>query len=392
MPNKLTMLRRITSDGRWLPEIDGLRFMAITSVFLYHFTLEVINKSGHLISIQSRYDLPLRFIMNGGRGVPLFFVISGFILARPFASHHLLSTRPVDLGAYFMRRVTRLEPPYLLCLLLCTFATAVYYHPPFHELLPHMLASAFYLHGIAYRQMSSINPVLWSLEIEIQFYLLVPLLAQIFRIKSKAARRISLLAMIATAAILQAVFIPSSPVRLTPFQLTILAYLQYFLAGLLLADIYLVEGSLPYSRNRGWDVVSLAGWSSLFYIVQDSIWVQAILPFLIMLLYIAAFRGVAFRAFFRNQWIATIGGMCYTIYLVHSYSMAILFKRTRHLVVFHDLLANLAVQLVIMLPIIAVVCLIFYTLIERPCMDPKWPRKLIAYLSGHRTALKPAAS
>ena len=55
--------------------------------------------------------------MVGFRGVELFFVISGFILGLPFAAHYLKGAAPVSLRKYYLRRLTRLEPPYIVALL-----------------------------------------------------------------------------------------------------------------------------------------------------------------------------------------------------------------------------------------------------------------------------------
>ena len=113
-------LRRITSSGSWVPQIDGLRFVAIVSVLLFHIAGQMAERSGHAVAIQPRYGLLTLLIGNGDRGVLLFFVISGTILARPFLRQHRLGGKRVAIGAYYLRRVTRLEPPYILCLFLCT--------------------------------------------------------------------------------------------------------------------------------------------------------------------------------------------------------------------------------------------------------------------------------
>src|ERR1700738_5416449 len=106
-PMMIDRIRRITRDGRWIPEIDGLRFIAIFSVLLFHFGGELANRSGRIIPIEPRY-LPLfRLIGNGERGVRLFFVISGMILAMPFARYFLAQSKKVSLRKYHMLRVTR---------------------------------------------------------------------------------------------------------------------------------------------------------------------------------------------------------------------------------------------------------------------------------------------
>src|SRR4051812_39015821 len=100
----LSGFRRITTTGEYIPEIDGLRFIAITCVVFLHLGTYVGNFGHPDIGIFS----------IGGKGVELFFVISGFVLATPFVRYRLAGGKPVRLKPYFLRRLTRLEPPYLL--------------------------------------------------------------------------------------------------------------------------------------------------------------------------------------------------------------------------------------------------------------------------------------
>src|ERR1700737_4419339 len=99
--------RRLTSNGTFVPEIDGLRFVAIASVIAFHLYGQLVRYYGVHVSM-----MVATLLHNGDRGVRLFFVISGFVLALPFASHWLHGSPGVDLKRYFTRRLTRLEPPY----------------------------------------------------------------------------------------------------------------------------------------------------------------------------------------------------------------------------------------------------------------------------------------
>jgi len=137
-------LRRITSTGRFVPEIDGLRCVAICSVVLYHL-------GGFL---------GWRVAEHGYRGVNLFYVISGFILGLPFAAHYLQQKPPVKLRSYFLRRLTRLEPPYLLSLLICFGGLVWLQGRDWRELLPGLAASAGYVHSLWFGSQSAINPVI----------------------------------------------------------------------------------------------------------------------------------------------------------------------------------------------------------------------------------------
>src|SRR4051794_35423773 len=94
----LSGLKRVTSSGDYIPEIDGLRFIAISAVVLYHvatFVNMAQSSKGGVFEL-------------GARGVELFFVISGFVLAVPFAAQYTGGTRRVRLKDYFIRRLIRL--------------------------------------------------------------------------------------------------------------------------------------------------------------------------------------------------------------------------------------------------------------------------------------------
>ncbi len=104
--------KRITSSGTFIPEIDGLRFIAITSVVLYHVVIWLNVKDEKLYSDASYYPNLYNLFKHGDIGVPLFFVISGFVLGLPFASYHINNGKPVSVKNYFLRRLTRLATLY----------------------------------------------------------------------------------------------------------------------------------------------------------------------------------------------------------------------------------------------------------------------------------------
>ena len=125
----------------------------------------------------------------GFHGVDLFFVISGFILALPFAAHHLAGAPSVSLRKYYLRRLTRLEPPYFVSIFLLLALSIWIHRRAASAILPHLAASLAYLHNVIYGTQSTVIGVAWSLEIEVQFYLLVPLLTLVFAIRDSRLRR-----------------------------------------------------------------------------------------------------------------------------------------------------------------------------------------------------------
>jgi peptidoglycan/LPS O-acetylase OafA/YrhL len=362
--------RRITSTGKFISEIDGLRFLAILSVFIYHVAGDVLRHSpaGYSHSLESNGLFQVTQILN--IGVPLFFVISGFILSLPFAEAHRKLKKPVALKKYFWRRVTRLEPPYILCLLLFFMLKIAASKGTAAGLFPNLIASIFYVHNPIFGRPSDIDFVAWSLEIEIQFYILAPVLGSMFAIASAAIRRVVL-----AAAVLLASAMSSIAMSHPPLQLSLLGYAQYFLAGFLFAEYYLAGGERR--KNWRWDLVSVAGWSMmLVLLVRSEAGAGWVLPWLILLLYIAAFRGVVTNRFVTNTWIATIGGMCYTIYLLHNYIIAALGTLTERVSPGGGFAIRLLVQFVLMTPFVLAISAVYFRFIERPCMRPDWPQQL----------------
>ncbi len=377
----LDRIRRVTRDGRWIPEIDGLRFVAIMSVLLYHMFGELQNRSGRVISVEPRYAGLFWPIANGNCGVSLFFIISGFVLALPFARHFLKGAGTVSLRKYFMRRVTRLEPPYLLSVLLFVSMIVIYSHQITADLMRHAAVTAVYLHSIVYGKLTPINPISWSLEVEIQFYIAAPLFMQLYRIRGALLRRVLMAVLIAGISLAQFPIADGGRANLS-----ILFYAQFFLMGLLLADIYIVDGD----RIRPSFLLDAAGFAGLvltFGMTRTFVNMHIVMPWAMALLFMAALRGVLLRRFFSNPWIATIGGMCYSIYLVHLQMIAVVFKVTRYAIVpGFDFLANYAIQLLVTALPVLFVSLAFYLLIERPCMDPNWPSRFWHWISGRSGA------
>jgi len=370
----LTHLSRETSSGRFIPEMDGLRFVAIAMVVLFHLNGYLTAKaSSPEYASAAHSDWLSHAALVGFHGVELFFVISGFILGLPFAAHHLAGTLPVSLPKYYLRRLTRLEPPYFVTVF-ALLALSLVMHKPVTALIPHLAASLCYMHNLIYAAPSSVLGVAWSLEIEVQFYLLVPLLTLLFAVRKRGWRRCLLLAAITGILVAQTAYLPNHP-RLS---LSILAYLQFFLAGFLLADVFLLDWRESPQRNVYWDFVALAGWPLLFAVLRSDTLSHWIFPYLLVLLYCAAFRGAWTNRFFSNSWITAIGGMCYSIYLIHYEVISAVARFTRHISESAPYWAHLLIQFLVVGSAIAVICCLYFALLERPCMRRDWPQRLWA--------------
>jgi peptidoglycan/LPS O-acetylase OafA/YrhL len=117
----LKKLQRNTTSTQFIPEIDGLRFFAIFTVLIFHLNTALLKQ----LQIDFKEVLSMDSFLNIGWwiirldvGVKVFFAISGFILAIPFLKQYLNVGKKVNLKDYFIRRLTRLEPPFTWCIYL----------------------------------------------------------------------------------------------------------------------------------------------------------------------------------------------------------------------------------------------------------------------------------
>jgi peptidoglycan/LPS O-acetylase OafA/YrhL len=387
-PDHLARFSRVTTRGRFIPEVDGLRLVAIAAVFVFHLAINLASRNptdyGYPRPGSALHDT----IRTGALGVELFFILSGLVLALPFARHHLRGAPEVRLKAYFLRRLTRLEPPYFVVMIGCFLLLVVVHGGSAPALAPHLLASLGYVHNLVYGQESVINNVAWSLEVEIQFYLLVPWLTALFAIRRTAARRAAIVLGIVLTSLVGPLVAQTSP----HLENSLLRFTQYFLVGFLLADLLVLDQLSPRRRRLGWDALALATvplvvmlhtgtggarWLPGAYHQQVT---EVAVPWLFLVAYLGVFRGVALNAFLTRRLVTTIGGMCYSIYLLHNVVLNNTLFLTKDLAPTGWYPADLALQGLLTGLLVLAVSAVFFVLVERPCMDKSWPRHLASWV------------
>lgn len=365
-------LSRVTSSGVFIAEIDGLRFVAIAVVVVFHLRKFLIAYPVAAYSTPPEFDWAARLAWHGYYGVHLFFVVSGFVLALPFAKSRLKGLAPVSLRQYFLRRLTRLEPPYVVVMLGCFVLLLVVKGWGAALYGPHLAAGLLYLHGAVYQELNPINLVAWSLEIEVQFYLLMPLLATVFNVRRKLWRRGAIVGAGVGVVALQAAFVNAGSF----LSWTLLNYLQYFLAGFLLADLYLDEMDEAPRRSFAWDFVSLAGWPALWLVCEWPAVARAAFAPLALALFCAAFCGRVTNRLVTLRGVTVVGGMCYTIYLIHFQLLSAFEKAFGRVSFTEHFSVNLLLHLLLFAPVLLASSAAFFLLVEKPCMRRDWPQRL----------------
>jgi peptidoglycan/LPS O-acetylase OafA/YrhL len=155
-------------------------------------------------------------------------------------------------------------------------------------------------------------------------------------------------------------------------------FLHYFLAGMLLSDLYVTDWRVRPSTEKWW-LWDLAAASALIgYLTLANI-VEPVLRRSFVGLLPAIFfgcagviRGRLWRRLLSNGWITAVGGMCYTIYLYHHAFIHVLYPTSRWLTVGRSLWANVLLQLVLFGVFVLPLITILYLLFERPFMRRDW--------------------
>jgi peptidoglycan/LPS O-acetylase OafA/YrhL len=146
--------------------IDSLRGIAAMGVVVYHLHGNLHNE------IASWFPSFLRLICEHGfLGVPIFFVLSGFVISYSTDNAKLDAKY---IGLFALRRSIRLDPPYWAAITIAIALTALKnkVYPEYSVVLPmvtDVIAHVFYAQDIL--QLTPISAVFWTLCLEIQLYL-----------------------------------------------------------------------------------------------------------------------------------------------------------------------------------------------------------------------------
>ncbi|HLZ22187.1 MAG TPA: acyltransferase [Ktedonobacterales bacterium] len=165
----LRWLRPMDNGPREIRSMDGLRALAALSVVAFHTLLAM-----------RFYQTPLGQAFGTGwyylaMGVQLFFVLSGFLLFLPYV-RAMLHGRPLPSALrFYRRRALRIFPAYWVCLaILVVLPTATH---KTSALLPDIAAHVGMVHDMFPVFNQDFEGPFWTLAVEFQFYLLLPLIA-----------------------------------------------------------------------------------------------------------------------------------------------------------------------------------------------------------------------
>jgi len=263
--------------------IEPLRGLAALAVAWYHLTVR-----GNILPEGSWIRATGEF---GWLGVEVFFVISGFIIPYSLWRGHFRIRK--DLGIFLAKRIIRLDPPYLVAIvLLILLGSASAFIPGYAKssptiTVPQVLCHLGYLN--AFLGYEWLSPVFWTLAIEFQYYVLVALAFPLF------ASRIGTHRLVALA------LLTLSGVLLDQGQF-VFRYGGLFSLGI-----------VTFQKHLGlWSVRQYLG-----LLVTISFFTILTLGLLNGVVGTATALLIAFYNIRRNRTLALLGAMSYSLYLMH---------------------------------------------------------------------------
>jgi peptidoglycan/LPS O-acetylase OafA/YrhL len=163
---------------------DPLRALAALWVLLLHTGASTLWLTGRPDQYTQSFTKPLGYIIaGGGSGVQIFFVLSGYLIARPFVHALQSAGRLPRLGVYTASRVLRIYPAFWTVVIIATVIYGV-----------RGVKLWTMVQFVTLRHFDGTNPYAgqlaqaWTLPLEVAFYVIIPIIALLLIPVSRALR------------------------------------------------------------------------------------------------------------------------------------------------------------------------------------------------------------
>lgn len=292
-------------QAKIIPNLDGLRGIAILLVMLHHIPV-----------IQSPWLHTLQ--INGRLGVMLFFVISGFLITH-LGLKEIRTTGTFSWKEFYIRRGLRIFPLYyavlaLVCLLV--FGFNVYPPQARQEFSAKLLSYVFYYSNLT-GPIHGPYSLLWSLAVEEQFYLFFSVVFYVLPVGLSRALFFSL-ALLRLSMLFWGPYVADDSLWLTAFR-----YQEAILLGVSLA--YLLEIPMVFAwlakyigrRDFLFCLAMLIGICFLEISLEESAWLETAANVLFMFL-VASCVLLPPLFILGGPLLSFMGKISYGLYLYHT--------------------------------------------------------------------------
>ena len=308
--------------------IDGLRAIAILMIVWFHIWQQSwLSSNVNFHGFNIYFDLIPRI---GFLGVELLLFISGFGLFIPYVQKMIHKTPVSNLGVYAAKRFFRIAPSYYLNIFLLILLTQPFLN--FKDGLWHTFTHIFFIHTFFPNSWGMINGVLWTVAIEVQFYIIFPLIAFFFTKKPFA----TFLIMVAIALVYRTSVESQYPANIYYYVNQLPAFFDFFAAGMFSCYIYyqtLAKITFPTWAKILATVISIGsflGFLEILYWVDKlpaipdafSFWQaqnRQYLALLFIVLSLSSLFSIKYwQNFLSNKFFLFIAAISYNLFLWHQ--------------------------------------------------------------------------
>ena len=357
---------KIKNKSNYDSVIDIVRFIAFFFVFIHHF----VYRGGNSIS-----ELPKTYWTNtyldsvsffGSEGVTIFFCISGYLLIRILIGE-LNKTGKLSVRSFYIRRILRIWPLYFSFIFLCLLTSPLLGNQVIKSSeLPYLLSFSYNWHQLYIGDSRGMAAILWSISVEEQIYLMLPLLLLFFYRWGFAKLAISLILIGYLCRIL--FYLNDLSLYRNTF-----SYMSTIGIGMLFAvyEVKIREWFLNHRRATSFVALSLMlGYVALF----KSIFSVGSLPIIafdltaimtiFLLLILGGNAGKQFTRFLKL--LAYFGRRTYGMYIFHWPILALMVSRS----IFFDDTTGISFQgLVFAFVLVAAISSFSYRFFEKPFLE-----------------------
>lgn len=346
----------LTAHRRSLKALTGIRILAALYVVIYHSRLSaMLLDHGHVLSA--------RFFGKGYFAVPVFFILSGFILAYTYEGQIEDSG---DHRRFWEARFARIWPAYALSLVAYALVDRT---------MPHFgtsLATLFMVQAwnpFNLKMAGAGNFVCWSLSTEAFFYLVFPWFQTWVERRFPRTQVLMLVLMLVACVALNSGarilgYAPTGIFRWIPFPLI---HLGEFFAGVCMGNLFLLQLTaratdatkvLPGSGL--WTYVSLV-FSVALLATPENRWSSLAVVPLCALIYGLAAERTGLSAFLSTRIMLLAGGISYSVYLFQLSVKEFTLKVA-------DLLGtgSAVMRMIAVVPLLLVLAYIVFRFVEEP--------------------------
>lgn len=261
----------------------------------------------HCIGLNGKQFFIFSYINPAHLSVCIFFIISGFWITKSYYGSK-------SVKEFFLKRVKKICPIYYFSLIFFSIFLCLYSSLSFYEyfmnkdFFRYIIWNSVFLNFLApnlpgvfeENLVSAVNGALWTLKIEIGFYILLPLICYAYdRLKTQRKKNLFLLIIYVCSILYQYIFIICDIYNSSPLANQLPAFMSFFISGFY---CYMNYEKITEKR-KVWFTVSL-----LFFIIHFVTQTEILLPITLSLLLIS---------FGTSSFCITVRDYSYFMYVIH---------------------------------------------------------------------------